>query len=139
MYEFRLPHQTVIWDGIHVDDSATVDIKLFRDEKWETVASVPYNQHSYKWNVTAPKGEAKLRIELDNTTFVEKDIFIFGADEVKYDFDEDGDIDIDDIMTVVGGWNSKLGDADYNSAYDYNGDDLIDIKDVMKIASQWGL
>ena len=131
--------QTIIWDGVHIDNGATVNIKLFRDEKWETVASsVPYNQHSYQWNVTAPKGEAKLRIELDNTTFVEKDLFIFGADELKYDFDNDGDIDVDDIMIVVKGWNSKIGDADYSSTYDYNGDGVIDIKDVMMIASKWG-
>ena len=132
--------QTIIWDGVHIDDSAIVNIKLFRDEKWETLASnVAYNKHAYKWSVTAPKGEAKIRIELDNATFVESDVFIFGADELKYDFDGDGDIDVDDIMTVVKGWNSKIGDADYNSAYDYNGDGVIDIKDIMKIASMWGM
>ncbi len=132
--------QTIIWDGVHIDDSATVNIKLFRDEKWETVASsVPYNQHSYKWNVTAPKGEAKLRVELDDVTFVEKDIFIFGSDELKYDFDGDGDIDIDDIMVVVGGWTAHVGDAKFKSEYDYNSDGVIDIKDIMKIASQWGM
>lgn len=71
--------QTIVWDGIHIDESEIVNIKLFRDDKWETIASnVPYSQHAYKWNVTAPQAEAKLRVELDDTTFVEEDIIIFG-------------------------------------------------------------
>lgn len=71
--------EKISWNGTHINKNATVNIKLFRDGKWETIASnVPYNQHSYKWNVTAPQAEAKLRVELDDTTFVEEDIVIFG-------------------------------------------------------------
>ena len=135
--------QTIIWDGIHIDDSATVNIKLFRNNKWETVASnVKYNQHSYKWNVTEPKDEnATLKIELssDATVYSEEKVYIFGADELKYDFDGDGDIDINDIMKVASVWLSKRGDDKFKSEYDYNGDGIIDIKDIMKIASHWGM
>ena len=132
--------QTIIWDGVHIDDSAMVNIKLFRDEKWETIASdVAYNKHAHKWSVTAPKGEAKIRVELDDTTFVESDIFIFGADELKYDFDGDGDIDVDDIMKVASRWTSKRGDANFNTLFDVDEDGVIDIKDIMKVATKWGL
>ena len=134
-------NETISWDGLNVEDSATVNVKLKRANTWETLASgVEFSKHFINWKVTEPKDEnTTLKIELssDLTVYSEEKVYIFGADEVKYDFDGDGDVDIDDIMKVVSGWNTKLGDTKYNSAYDINKDNKIDIKDIMMIASKW--
>lgn len=129
--------QVITWDGMHINEGAVVNIKLFRNNKWEVIASdIPYNQHSYKWYVTASKSEAKLKVELNEETFVENEVIILGADESKFDIDKDGNIDIDDIMIVVQEWNTKADDIDYKFVYDFNNDGVINIKDIMIIASK---
>jgi len=55
-----------------------------------------------------------------------------------YDFDEDGQVDVDDIMEVASRWRCKRGDACYDSRYDVDGDSDIDIVDIMKVAAHWG-
>jgi len=54
-----------------------------------------------------------------------------------YDLDDDGDVDIQDIMKVASTWNSKVDDDKYNSKYDFNKDNIIDIQDIMLISSRW--
>ena len=56
----------------------------------------------------------------------------------EYDLNLDGVVSDADIMAVADTWNSKLHDANYNSAHDFNFDNKIDIYDIMSIASKWG-
>ena len=135
--------EKISWNGQHISDDSRVNIKAYRNNKWETIVTdIEYSKHSIDWLVTNPKDlNASIKIELSSNTsvFVEKKVHIFGEDDTKYDFDGDGDIDVADIMKVVSGWNSKLGDSSYNASYDFNDDKKIDIKDIMIIASKWGM
>jgi hypothetical protein len=53
--------------------------------------------------------------------------------------DNDGDVDIVDVMSVAARWNTQPGDPRYDPTYDVNCDDKIDIVDVMLIAAKWGI
>jgi PKD repeat protein len=55
------------------------------------------------------------------------------------DLDDNGKVDIVDVMSVAARWNSKLGDPRYDPKYDVNCDDKIDIVDVMLVAARWGI
>ena len=55
-----------------------------------------------------------------------------------FDIDNDGDIDILDIMQVASRWNTTTGDPDYDESCDLDNDGDIDIVDIMKVAAQWG-
>jgi len=54
-----------------------------------------------------------------------------------YDLDDDGDVDIQDIMKVASAWNSADGDDKYNNNYDFNRDKIIDLQDIMLVSSRW--
>ena len=54
------------------------------------------------------------------------------------DLNEDGKVDVTDIMMVTSRWNSSVGDDDYNPAYDLDSDGGIDIVDIMLVANHWG-
>ena len=60
-------------------------------------------------------------------------------DGKAYDLDNDGDVDIVDIMLVAVCWNTSIGDQNYNALYDFDNDGDIDIVDIMKVRSTVGL
>lgn len=55
-----------------------------------------------------------------------------------YDFDGDGQVDVDDIMQVASCWRCRCGDACYDQRYDLDDDCDIDIVDIMKVVVHWG-
>jgi len=57
---------------------------------------------------------------------------------IMYDLDEDGDVDVTDIMMVASKWGAKKGDPEYSLTLDLNDDEAISIKDIMMVAAQWG-
>jgi len=132
---------TISWDGLNIEDGAKLNIKLKRNDKWELLASnIDFNKHFIHWRVTKPEDKnATLRVELSSNQniYAEKQIYIFGKDEIKYDFNEDGNIDIKDIMKVVSHWATRKGDGKFDSIFDLNRDEIIDIKDIMIIVNMW--
>ena len=54
------------------------------------------------------------------------------------DIDNDGDVDVEDIMQVASCWHCGYGDACYDLRCDLDGDDDIDIVDIMLVAVHWG-
>jgi hypothetical protein len=57
---------------------------------------------------------------------------------VCYDFDGDGQVDVDDIQAVASRWLCRCEDACYDPLYDVDGDCDIDIVDIMLVAVHWG-
>jgi hypothetical protein len=57
---------------------------------------------------------------------------------VCYDFDGDGQVDVDDIQAVASRWLCRCEDACYDPLYDVDGDCDIDIVDIMRVAAHWG-
>ena len=55
-----------------------------------------------------------------------------------YDFNNNGQVDIADIMLVASRWHTSVGDDDYDPAYDLDGNGVIDIVDIMLVAVHWG-
>ena len=69
------------------------------------------------------------------------DVAITGIREIQedhYDLDDDGDVDIVDIMMVASRWNCSCGDECYDPENDLDSDCDIDIVDIMMVAAQWG-
>lgn len=56
---------------------------------------------------------------------------------VKEDLNNDGAINITDVMILAAAFNSARGDGKYVEASDLNGDGAINIKDVMMIAAKF--
>ena len=56
----------------------------------------------------------------------------------KADIDNDGKIDIIDIMKVAASWNKAIGDQGYDLLLDLDNDGDIDIVDIMSVATFWG-
>jgi len=53
------------------------------------------------------------------------------------DLDDDGDVDIVDIMMVASHWNTSVGDPGYDPTRDLDSDGDIDIVDIMMVAVHW--
>ncbi len=54
------------------------------------------------------------------------------------DVNNDGRVDIDDIMLVAGSWRCQSGDECYDERYDLDRDGNIDIVDIMLVVANWG-
>jgi hypothetical protein len=50
------------------------------------------------------------------------------------DIDNDGDVDIDDVMAVAADWHKP----DFDPAHDLDHDGDVDIVDIMLVAVHWG-
>ncbi len=74
---------------------------------------------------------------LDFNTFIE---FYRERAGVKYgDFDNDGNVDADDVTRLAGCWGTSLGDADYDPVCDisYPRGNRVDWADFVKMADSW--
>ena len=56
----------------------------------------------------------------------------------QFDFDENGTIDVIDIMAVASRWRCQTGDECYDERYDLDSDGDIDIVDIMLVSACWG-
>jgi Ca2+-binding EF-hand superfamily protein len=54
-----------------------------------------------------------------------------------YDVNNDGVINMKDVMIVAGCFNSVRGDSKYVEAYDFNKDGAVNLSDIMLIASKF--
>jgi len=70
----------VSWNGQHIGDDEKINIKLFRNNTWESIASdLEYSLYVFNWSVTKPDDlEATIKIELASNinTKNEKQIYI---------------------------------------------------------------
>ncbi|MCH2134705.1 MAG: hypothetical protein MK116_13255, partial [Phycisphaerales bacterium] len=58
-----------------------------------------------------------------------------GIDNQEGDIDEDGDVDVDDLMEVIGGWGSCMP---LECDGDIDGDDHVGIADLLIVLDNWG-
>ena len=56
----------------------------------------------------------------------------------QFDFDENGVIDVADIMAVASRWRCQTGDECYDERYDLDSDGDINIVDIMLVSACWG-
>ena len=61
----------------------------------------------------------------------------FKAEGPDYDINNDGHVDVTDIMIVASNWDKTSNDAGFNSAADLNNDNRVDIVDIMMIVAMW--
>ena len=54
------------------------------------------------------------------------------------DVNEDGYVDVADLLFVADAFGTVLGEAEYDPLCDFNGDNAIDVSDVLILASRWG-
>jgi hypothetical protein len=55
-----------------------------------------------------------------------------------WDVDDDGDVDIFDMVAMASRYGSEEGDPIYNPNYDLDGDGDIDLFDIVSAASHYG-
>ena len=53
------------------------------------------------------------------------------------DLDDDGDVDVEDVMLVANCWRMTTEDPDC-APYDLDGDGIITVVDIMKVVAHWG-
>lgn len=54
------------------------------------------------------------------------------------DFNQDGSVDVIDLLTFADSWTASAGDAAYNPACDLNADGTVDVIDLLAFAENWG-
>ena len=54
------------------------------------------------------------------------------------DVDNDGDVDVKDVMLVAGCWRCRSEDTCYDESYDLDKDGDIDVVDIMLVSAHWG-
>ena len=57
---------------------------------------------------------------------------------VLHDLNNDGLVDVADIMLVASHWRMTNEDPDWDARYDLDGDGIITVVDIMKVAARWG-
>jgi len=55
-----------------------------------------------------------------------------------YDFDNSGQVDVNDIQAVASHWRQRAGDPGWDARFDVNSDGVINIVDIMKVSAAWG-
>ncbi|NOZ49945.1 MAG: tandem-95 repeat protein, partial [Chloroflexi bacterium] len=56
---------------------------------------------------------------------------------VSYDVNDDGAVDVTDLMLVASRWPSHCGDVGYVPDYDFDGNCTIDVSDIMRVSAAW--
>ncbi len=54
------------------------------------------------------------------------------------DINEDGQVDVVDLLLFVASWGSTVGQANYDAASDLNGDGSVDALDLLLMVQNWG-
>jgi hypothetical protein len=54
------------------------------------------------------------------------------------DANDDGHVNVTDLLLLVASWAAGVGDANYNPACDFDGNGLVDISDLLVVANNWG-
>ena len=54
-----------------------------------------------------------------------------------YDFDDSGQVDVNDIAAVAAAWGAVTGGPLYQARYDVDHNGIIDVVDVMRVAARW--
>ena len=57
---------------------------------------------------------------------------------VLHDLDDNGVVNISDVMQVANRWRCRCGDECYDAYYDIDDDCDIDVVDIMLVVAQWG-
>jgi hypothetical protein len=78
--------------------------------------------------------------DIDGQNRVMNERIDIGADEISdmiTDFDDNGVINISDLVTLMDSWLTRPGDANWNPNYDANKDNIIDIIDFLLLSKYW--
>ncbi len=57
---------------------------------------------------------------------------------VLHDLDDNGVVNMSDVMQVASRWRCRCGDECYDAYYDLDDDCDIDVVDIMLVVAQWG-
>ncbi|MBT9148471.1 MAG: hypothetical protein DDT32_02245 [Syntrophomonadaceae bacterium] len=57
---------------------------------------------------------------------------------VPGDVNRDGQVDVLDLASIAGAYNTKQGDPNYNPDADFNRDGMIDIFDLVRVGLNFG-
>ena len=129
------------------DYTKTFNITLFADQDWiligdeialqilnMTLASGNSTTVTFTLNTTSlAKGNYTICGVVDNSV-VDGWIFV----TVPGDVDMDRDVDIFDIVAMIGSYDSEIGDPEYELNYDLDSDGDIDIFDIVAACNHYG-
>lgn len=78
---------------------------------------------------------AQTKVRLADTTL---DIGAFEGPKWPGDIDNDGAVDVVDLITFAGSWGLSKGASGYDARCDLNGDNAVDVIDLLMLAEDWG-
>ena len=55
------------------------------------------------------------------------------------DLDQDGHVDVTDLLILAGSWAKTTGEAGFNAAYDLNNDGSVNLVDLLILGNNWGM
>ena len=72
--------ETITWDGRNIVDGSAINIKLYRNNAWETLASnLEFSEQNFKWKVTGPgdvNGVIKLELASEPSVSIESEVIV---------------------------------------------------------------
>ena len=99
---------------------------------------------TYTWNTTyGPVGRNSIlvqtylqteEIDTSDNTYIGSTITI----TLPADLDENGEVDIIDVVTVSIAFGTEPGDAQWNPSADFDDNDVIDIYDIVQVTKEFG-
>jgi len=67
----------------------------------------------------------------ENTSFINLTV------RFQADFNQDGQVNLIDLLTFVDSWLVEAGDPNYNQDADFNSDAIVNFTDLSVLASEW--
>lgn len=117
--------------------------------RWDLGVLAQGQAISFVLTVTVDSGITALTIVTNTLSTGSDDLELLGGNNAATvesllcraplaDFDEDGAVDVDDLMELAARWRARPGDPLYEGRFDLDQDGIISVVDVQLAASQWG-
>ena len=145
-------NHTITWASTGAINDVAIEHSTDNGAAWEAIVGSTPNDGSYDWLVPdTPSDDCLIRISAvidqdPRPSDVSDEVFSIVAHPC-YDFDDSGQVDVNDIQQVASRWRTSRENPDpdnnpetpnYDARYDIDQDDDIDIVDVMLVVAHWG-
>ena len=138
-----MEHSELVWSvafspdgGLFVSSGGSNSIKLGDTNNWEEITSLT-GHTDWVWSIAFSRDGHLLASGDGDGVILLWDMTPYTP--IKPDVDNDGRVNILDLVLVAIHFGSQIGNANYNAAADLNRDGVIDVSDLLLIGQNLGM